>query len=66
MKTLWSVRELAEAAGVSIRWVHDEIQNGKFPGIVKVGNSYAIPYEEGVAWLNSRGIEIDTLETGEA
>jgi|GEM_PF-6982518 len=66
MKSVWSVRKLAETAGVSISWVHQEIQKAKFPGIIKIGNTYIIPYEEGVAWLKSRGIEIDTLETGEA
>ena len=55
----WSVRTLAERADTSIQWVHEEIGNGKFPGIEKVGNSYVISYDEGVAWLKSRGIEVD-------
>ena len=55
---IWTVRTLAEKAGTSIRWVHDEIIRGKFPGIEKVGNTYAIPYEEGVEWLKARGVEV--------
>jgi len=55
MDKLWSVRELAETAGTSIQWVHDEIGRGKFPGIQKIGNSYVIPQADAIAWLSERG-----------
>lgn len=51
--TPYTTKELAEAAGVSDRYVRQLVTDGKLAG-QKVGRDWIIPAEEGRAWLQER------------
>jgi predicted DNA-binding transcriptional regulator AlpA len=50
----WDNAELAQAAGVDDSYIRKLCIAGKFPNAFKIGNAWAIPREEGQAWLDKR------------
>ena len=49
----WTTKTLAEAAGVSTRYIRQELTAGKIEGR-KLGRDWVIPYQEGRRWLEER------------
>ena len=43
MRGYLSVQETAEKWDVSVRWVNQDILNGRIPGVEQLGKSWAIP-----------------------
>ena len=59
----WTVKELADAAGVSVQYIHELLQAGKIPHY-RVGNwLYLIPRKFGASWLSQRGKGGDAVDT---
>ena len=51
---LWSVSEIAAAAGVTARYVRAEVTRGNLAVIGKLGRTYAISDHEAQRWLKAR------------
>ena len=49
----WTVEELAQAAGVTPRWVRNRCASGNLEGAYKRANVWFIPVEVGQQWLEA-------------
>ena len=49
----WTAVELAEAAGVTPRWIRNRCASGNLEGAYKRANAWFIPEEVGQQWLEA-------------
>lgn len=63
---IFTVRELARAANVSVSWIHVLRRQGEFPGSRQLGHMYVIPRSVGEEWLNGQEINSDEKAKADA